>query len=91
LICRRLGAYKPLCSGHHHLHRRGVLHRDISVGNILITPDGNGALIDLDYAKDLDTHVTVPSDQRTVSVYGATSEGCDIESTAYIGDSCIHE
>jgi serine/threonine protein kinase len=80
-----------LCSGHHHLYQHRVLHRDISPANILITPDGNGALIDLDHGIDVDTHETVASDQRTVSVYCATSEGCDNERTTYIGDFCIHE
>lgn len=28
----------------------GVLHRDISLGNIMISPDGRGLLIDWDHA-----------------------------------------
>jgi thiamine kinase-like enzyme len=30
-----------------------ILHRDISVGNILITSQGNGILIDWELSKDL--------------------------------------
>lgn len=44
-------------SAHRYLYYKGILHRDISIGNILISPDGinaektSGCLIDLDYAK----------------------------------------
>ena len=31
--------------------KAGILHRDISVGNILITPDGRGLLIDWELCK----------------------------------------
>ena len=34
------------------LHERGILHRDISTGNIMISVDGRGRLIDLDLALD---------------------------------------
>jgi RIO-like serine/threonine protein kinase len=33
------------------LEKAGILHRDISVGNILITVDGRGLLIDWDLCK----------------------------------------
>ena len=36
------------------LYDRGILHRDISVVNIMITVDGKGRLIDLDMARDRD-------------------------------------
>jgi serine/threonine protein kinase len=44
-------------SAHRFLYYRGILHRDVSLGNILICPNGadvemtTGCLIDLDHAK----------------------------------------
>jgi serine/threonine protein kinase len=44
-------------AGHKYLYYKGILHRDVSAGNILICPNGDnahgtvGCLIDLDYAK----------------------------------------
>ena len=44
-----------LLPGHRTIRNNGVLHRDISTGNVLITPYSEpgrrGMLIDLDYAK----------------------------------------
>jgi hypothetical protein len=34
------------------LYDRGIIHRDISIANIMITVDGGGRLIDLDLARD---------------------------------------
>ena len=39
---------RSLSAGVGHLHRRGLLHRDVSPGNVLVRPDGSGALIDFD-------------------------------------------
>ncbi|KAI0057011.1 hypothetical protein BV25DRAFT_1920544 [Artomyces pyxidatus] len=36
--------------GHRDAYEAGILHRDVSVGNILIGPDGQGLLIDWDLA-----------------------------------------
>ena len=40
---------------HRHAHDKAkVLHRDISVGNIMITKEGRGLLVDFDLSKFLD-------------------------------------
>jgi len=64
--CKR---YLTSIPGHHHLYQHGVLHRDISPGNILITTDNRGALIDLDYSIDMENHETLASDERTVNIF----------------------
>ncbi|KAI0321251.1 hypothetical protein OF83DRAFT_1081058 [Amylostereum chailletii] len=46
------GALSDAVAGHEHLCRRGVLHRDMSPGNILVTgleAPNRGIIIDLDY------------------------------------------
>jgi serine/threonine protein kinase len=45
-----------------------ILHRDISMGNILITSDGNGILIDWELSKDLSAKTEVRVNERTVCV-----------------------
>src|SRR5262249_40768077 len=52
--------------GHWQLfHVANILHRDISINNIMIGPDGNGFLIDLDYAVYVDTDREPQSPHRT--------------------------
>lgn len=36
----------------HFAHERGVIHRDIKPGNIMVTPEGKGVLMDFDMARD---------------------------------------
>ncbi|KAI0057012.1 hypothetical protein BV25DRAFT_1920545 [Artomyces pyxidatus] len=49
--------------GHKDAYEAGILHRDISVGNILIGPDGRGLLIDWDFAKGV-TELSMPGRRR---------------------------
>jgi RIO-like serine/threonine protein kinase len=47
--------------------KAGILHRDISVGNILITKDGHGLLIDWDLCKHQENlREAARRDERTV-------------------------
>ena len=54
------------------LHDRRILHRDISVPNIMITTGGGGYLIDLDTARDKD-YVGAMQVVRTVRLYSRNS------------------
>jgi serine/threonine-protein kinase len=45
-----LRALKTLASGLAHLHGRGVVHRDLSPGNVILTPAGDAVLIDFGQA-----------------------------------------
>src|SRR5499427_3851323 len=42
-----------------HAHAHGVLHRDVTAGNVMITPDGHGVLVDFGLAlPDRGAHLT---------------------------------
>jgi serine/threonine protein kinase len=50
-------------------HTAGILHRDFSPGNIILTTDGRGLLIDWDLSKPLLLQSTTPRcATRTVSI-----------------------
>jgi serine/threonine protein kinase len=51
-------------------HAAGFLHRDFSPGNIIITSEGRGLLIDWDLSKPLSEKVETPRcATRTVSAF----------------------
>lgn len=61
----RLRLFLQICSGVRAAHQRGVLHRDLKPGNILIDPSGSPKVLDFGLAKDdLGESVTVA---RTVA------------------------
>ncbi|ESK81051.1 other 1 protein kinase, partial [Moniliophthora roreri MCA 2997] len=46
-------ALRDALQAHTEAYRRGILHRDISIGNILINEDGGGLLIDWEFSKPI--------------------------------------
>jgi serine/threonine protein kinase len=44
-----------VAQGLHHVHKHGVIHRDVKPQNILLTADGQAKLADLGLMKDLET------------------------------------
>ena len=61
---------EKICRAIHHAHQRGILHRDLKPGNILIDSDGEPYLTDLGLARQVgsDSHLT-----RTGAVVGTPS------------------
>ncbi|MFI4898341.1 MAG: tetratricopeptide repeat protein [Phycisphaerales bacterium JB059] len=50
--CREIvRVFLPVCDAIEYAHRRGVIHRDIKPGNILITDDGRPVVLDFGIAK----------------------------------------
>ncbi|KAA1475867.1 hypothetical protein DENSPDRAFT_826579 [Dentipellis sp. KUC8613] len=63
-----LGALHDAVAGHQYLYEKGILHRDISSGNILVTGDcqpNRGVLVDMDYAIEYRVHETLQGDERS--------------------------
>ena len=60
-----------LCDGVDHLHRLGLVHRDIKPGNILFRSDGSPVLIDLGLVKDLGEEEEAPSGESPSIVDGS--------------------
>jgi len=51
---RRIDRFLELCDAVAHVHRKGVVHRDLKPGNVLVTREGRPRLIDFGIAKVVD-------------------------------------
>lgn len=80
---KRLELFASVCDGIHHAHQKGVLHRDIKPGNVLVA-DVDGVptvkIIDFGIAKTLDEDV----DDRF-----ATKAGAVVGTPAYLSPEAI--
>ncbi len=57
----RLRLFKKICEAIHYAHQRGVIHRDLKPGNILVDENGNPKVLDFGLAKIVDPELTVVS------------------------------
>lgn len=55
-IERRLHVLIRVCEAVEHAHRKGVLHRDLKPGNVLIAEDGTPKVLDFGVGQPLDPH-----------------------------------
>jgi serine/threonine protein kinase len=65
-----------VCRALEHLHQRGLIHRDVKPGNILVTPNGHAKLLDLGLA------LRVGEEESDISVLGG--QGYIVGSMDYI-------
>ena len=67
LVILRLGSCADSETAHRRAHSDAkILHRDISPGNIMITNEGNGLLVDWDLSKDIGASNIESPPERTV-------------------------
>ncbi|MFM9957939.1 MAG: protein kinase domain-containing protein [Phycisphaerales bacterium] len=74
----RLRLMTQVCDGVHHAHQRGVIHRDLKPGNILVDPSGRPKVLDFGVSRAVDP------DRRATFHSMHTSAGQLIGTLAYM-------
>ncbi|MBC7772437.1 MAG: serine/threonine protein kinase [Pyrinomonadaceae bacterium] len=85
-IRERLELLALVCDAVHHGHQRGVIHRDLKPGNILVEPSGVPKVIDFGIARATETDglpCTLPS-HGSLSLNHRTGDGQVIGTLAYM-------
>jgi len=55
----RLALFRKICDAINYAHQRGVIHRDLKPGNIMVDSEGNPKILDFGLARITDTDVKV--------------------------------
>lgn len=63
---QRLELLTKICDAVHHAHMKGVIHRDLKPGNILVTDDGQPKILDFGVARATDLDVQTATIQTDV-------------------------
>lgn len=69
-----LGAFVAVCSGIHHAHLNGVIHRDLKPDNILVTQEGRPVVIDFGIARAGAIRVTVTGEFAGTPAYASPEQ-----------------
>ncbi|MHC4588309.1 MAG: protein kinase domain-containing protein [Planctomycetota bacterium] len=62
---RRLELFAQVCDAVHHGHQKGVIHRDLKPGNILIDAEGHPKIIDFGVARGTDADIALTTLQTS--------------------------
>jgi tetratricopeptide (TPR) repeat protein/tRNA A-37 threonylcarbamoyl transferase component Bud32 len=62
----RLELFVELCDAVQHAHQKGVIHRDLKPGNVMITPEGRPRILDFGVARLVDTDLLAATQHTEV-------------------------
>jgi len=62
----RLDLFSKVCEGVHHGHQKGVIHRDLKPGNVLVDSSGQPKIIDFGVARATDSDLAITTLQTDV-------------------------
>jgi tRNA A-37 threonylcarbamoyl transferase component Bud32 len=85
-----------VCSALDAAHARGLIHRDIKPGNIMLTPDGKVKVMDIGIARATTSETIIPeaavvSDAQYISPEQAQGHKVDYRSDIYSLGCCLYE
>jgi serine/threonine protein kinase len=81
-LADRLALFMPVCEAIGYAHARGVIHRDLKPGNVLVTPQGQPKVIDFG--------VSLTSDAATQAIHHLREEGRPVGTAWYMSpEQCV--
>ncbi len=96
-LAQKLGYFVQACHAFDYAHSRGVVHRDIKPGNIMVTTDGAVKVVDFGIARIMDTSKTQTGSLLGTLAYMSpeqlrgqpADERCDIWSLGAVLYECL--
>jgi len=71
VLRRRMEVFAGICAGVRHAHQRGVIHRDLKPGNVLMAADGTPKVVDFGLARRVGGELLEVTLTREGDVFGS--------------------
>ena len=88
---QRLDLMACICDGVHHAHQRGVIHRDLKPGNILVDAAGQPKILDFGVARATDSDVQATMHTDVGQLVGTLSYMSPEQIQAVSGHALLYE